>query len=540
VRGWSWFPPYQDDEKLALATDAGVIGLFGIRQKNNRDKLLFPLLDKEFVLEGRDDSRPVGRAQMVYFDESNFWVLAHGELHRLQLTLGQGGWQLSRLWDTPVSLGAPLHAAQVGPAPGGRGEGSNKVLYFVTRNGAGQTCLASAVDAEAAAHDPKVKWQTQLGMVCQGDPAVLRGAVLVQDQGGGLFRFEAKEDLLSDIFDLVENLLDIKAHDEADSAWQIHEQRAAEPVKREGARPLRLLPVADGAFALVAVPGTSGDLIVRHFDAAAGATTDSSCPLPAPLAGTVGAWLDHLVLPLGNGVLVRKQFPDGTPAAGPNWRARRADENAPGHVVPLSAGDFLVTDGSRGLAHLSWPKDNDDCQEKARTDLPARIVAPPVVWPTGGGAFRVFVADADNRVTLLQGEAKGGFETVRAVVLDGKITAGPFALGKEVGCILDQRRLVLLDAEKNKPLWRTAYEAEADIVGLPSLVGGLIVVADLEGRFVGLNPTTGKPRGKGYQLKANVAPACAPVPFGTGRLFAPLTDGTVLLLSLKRLETRAD
>jgi hypothetical protein len=207
-------------------------------------------------------------------------------------------------------------------------------------------------------------------------------------------------------------------------------------------------------------------------------------------------------------------------------------------VVPLNATDFLVTDGSRRLIHMSWPQDNDDCEEKAGTDLPARIVAPPVVLASGG-AFRVFVADADNRVTLLQGDMKGGFETVRTVTLDGKISAGPFVLGKGVGCILDQRQLVLLDAEKNKPVWRGAYEAEADIVGLPSVVGGLLVVADLEGRFVGLDPATGKPRGRGYKLKANVAPACAPVPFGSERLFAPLTDGTVLLLSLRRLEARA-
>jgi outer membrane protein assembly factor BamB len=541
VRGWSWFSPYQDAEKLALATDVGVVGLFGIRQKNNRDPLLYPMLDREYVLEGGDTGRPPGRSQMVYFDESNFWILAHGQLHRLQLTLGANGWHLARLWDAPVSLGPPLHAAQVGQRPGGRLGAASKVLYFVTQPGGGQICLASAVEAEAEAYDQnKVKWQTQLGLVSQGDPVVLPGAVLVQDQGGGLFRFEDKDDPLSDIFQLVEDLLDIKSPEGAEAAWHIHEQLAARPLKQAGARPVGLLPVAGGAFALVAVgKAPAGDLVVRHFDAASRETTDYPCPLPAPLAGTAGAWPDHLVLPLANGVLVRKTLASGQPVPGPNWRARLADDNAPGHVVPLDRTDFLVTDGSRGLIHLSWPEDNDECQEKARLELSARIVAPPVVLPGEAGAFRVFVADADHQVILLRGDRKGGLEVIRRLTLDGPISTGPFILGKGVGCVTAQRRLVLLDAETNQRVWPAPFEAEADIVGQPSLVGGLVVVADLEGRFVGLDPATGKPRGKGYQLKANVAPACAPVPLGAGRLFAPLTDGTVLLLSRRRLEGRA-
>ena len=52
----------------------------------------------------------------------------------------------------------------------------------------------------------------------------------------------------------------------------------------------------------------------------------------------------------------------------------------------------------------------------------------------------------------------------------------------------------------------------------------------------GIDPKTGKPfREDGYKLRANVGPAASPVPFGPGHAFAPLTDGTVLLLDLKQL-----
>src|SRR5581483_3805543 len=42
--GWSWFPPYHDPETIALVTDAGAIGLFGIEQRGDADPPLFPLL----------------------------------------------------------------------------------------------------------------------------------------------------------------------------------------------------------------------------------------------------------------------------------------------------------------------------------------------------------------------------------------------------------------------------------------------------------------------------------------------------------------
>ena len=61
------------------------------------------------------------------------------------------------------------------------------------------------------------------------------------------------------------------------------------------------------------------------------------------------------------------------------------------------------------------------------------------------------------------------------------------------------------------------------------------MVADLAGRFVALDPATGKPLGDGYQFPAEAAPASAVVEFGPGRLFAPLTDGTVMLLPLADL-----
>jgi hypothetical protein len=90
-----------------------------------------------------------------------------------------------------------------------------------------------------------------------------------------------------------------------------------------------------------------------------------------------------------------------------------------------------------------------------------------------------------------------------------------------------------LDPDKDGEVWR--YTAAADLVGEPQLVDGCLVLADMSGKFVGLDLATGKATGKSYTLKANVAPSAAPIAFGKNRLFAPLTDGTVLWLSMAQL-----
>jgi outer membrane protein assembly factor BamB len=518
VRGWSWFPPYKDDEKLALATDAGVVGVFGIKQKNNRDKPLFPLCDQEIVLQRPKENPPTGeegRAQVICFDDSNFWVLADGSLHRLRLALGGTGWQMTELWTKPVPLGSPLHAAQV--------DLTRKVLFLVTQSPGGQGCVASTVAMEAEADDKdKVKWQTQLGLLSQGQPIALPNGVLALDQRGGLLRFDAD-----------------RYKKEAGRDWYIHEQRASKLLEQTGARPLQLLPITGGAHALIDLGDSSGGkLLIRTYDAAKNTLTDHPCTLIGPVTGLPGAWPDHLIFPVKSGksgILMRKQVPGEAPFTGLDWKAPQADEDAPGYVVPLNQADFLVTDGSTGLIHMSWPKNDENCQKIARAELPARIVAPPVGYWAGKKEFRVFVADVENRLTLLEKELTGdSFHTVRSLTLDGKITAGPFHLGTNVGCVVDYRRLILVDARKNKELWR--HERKADIVGRPILLKDLLIVADQGGHFVGLNPATGKERGKGYKLRANTAPAAGPVPFGPDRIFTPLADGTVLLLSSKRLQ----
>jgi hypothetical protein len=303
-----------------------------------------------------------------------------------------------------------------------------------------------------------------------------------------------------------------------------------------------MLPLKEAAFALVADTGKGKELTIRHYKVGnqVPKVTDYDCSLPSPLAGTPAAWPDHLILSLSNGYLVRKQLDNNAPVQGLSWRAERTDENAPSYVVALNetGSDFLVTDGSRGLKRMTWPKGGQMCQQKANLDLPARIVAAPLVVFTNAGEFQVFVADADNQVNILQGSLTGNtLETTgQRVPMAGGITGGPFVLGDQVGCVVARRNLVVL-AKGGEKGW--SFKAGAPIVGRPVLIGKSVIVGDLEGRFVALDPVNGKRKSEGYKLKTTAAPTASPVPFGNDRLFLPLTDGTVMFLSLKRLEAEA-
>jgi outer membrane protein assembly factor BamB len=504
MQGWAWFPPVFDGEKLSLVTDAGEFVACAIERRSDDSSPLVPSLQRRFVPPARDRS---GRAQLAHADGEQFWVLAHGGLYRLQTTFTrQDGPALSKPGVELATLGSPLHAAQLLTDEQGR-----TVLYLVTQSVGGQACLATAVDAQQG----EILWQRQLGLVNRGQPVVVGNRIVTADQDGGLFLFDATSQ-------------------PGDRAWRLAGRKLAGTMFAPGG-PFHLLASADGgsAYAVGGLRREAGPAVsVRAFHKGKPLEPAQVFALQAPLLGTPAVVGDGLILPLGNGILVRQALAGGT-VPGPNWRAPHADAQAEGHVVALSAEEFLVTDGSRGLSRMFC--DGKILEKRATVELDenVRIVSPPVVVPPRepGGEVRFCVADTAHKVTLLQGE---GLQKVRQWVLSGRITTGPFVRGQHIGCILDQRRLVWLDPENDTPL--PGVDFRADVVGEPQLFDGVVVVADQRGEFHALSLNTGQPLGPGYTLKANAAATAAPVAFGANRLFVPLTDGTMLLLSRRHFQ----
>jgi hypothetical protein len=500
LRGWGCFPPFADSERLAQVTDRGRFTLYGVGPRSRGGPHLFRAVPEDVLLGGSQGSR----AMIVHADSERFWVLADGELHKLVLTFDhRQGPQLVQPPLAETAFGSALHAAQIRTDAEGKA-----TLYLVTRARDGQTSLVSAVDARRGA----MAWQRQAGVLCRGQPRCLGDQMLAEDQAGSLYLFGAG---------------DLAERSDLGSPWIGGEKLPG--LSSFGPRYFLRGP-AQSLYVITSLTGDPPSVQVQQFQPGKTTSLTSSFPQQASLGGTPGLGADALVLPLANGALARQSLSGGPALAGPNWRAVQADANSTGHVVLLEKDDFLVTDGSRGLKRLRWPAVGLTAS-KAAVVLPTRIVRAPLVLPPDqAGTARVCVVDAADSLTLLQGDS---LRPLRQWTLGGKITAGPFLRGKSIGCVLDHRRLVWLNPDKAGIAWQYG-PFDGDIVGEPQLIEeDLVVVADVSGRFLGFNPKSGQVQGPGYTLRANAAPAAAPQSCGAGRLFAPLTDGTILLLSAK-------
>ncbi len=365
-----------------------------------------------------------------------------------------------------------------------------------------QTCLATRVDERG-----KIDWQRQLGLVCQGEPLVLtppQGGspiLLALDQGGGLFALPT---------------------DKPHTSW-----RYLAPALENNPRvPPWLLPAADGHSAYeIAAPGDGRKLIVRHIDwandehrlrfkqieASLLAAGRNSVLVPAGPPAVVGT---QLMMPMTDGDLRRLSLTEEQPQLHTEftWRQRLAPLTASCNVLALGGNRFLITDGSQSLSVYEWLADKDSWQLLPKEGDPLKpleylIAAPPVLLPPGDiQQPRVAVADAAGMLHLFIVMPDGSLQRGLTWDLKGKITAGPFVYKtpegrSRLGCILDQRQLVWLDPSKAERLWTYAPKGES-IVGQPRRIEDLLVVALPSGRYIGLDPNTGRPKGDGYPLRA--------------------------------------
>lgn len=492
-KGTAWFAPWQDGDKLAWATDAGNLAIYGIRQKGNRDPLLFPLFKEDYLVSSQSEP---SRAQVAHVDPENYWVLAHGRLHRLQAVFtAQAGPGLVARWPQPPLLGAPLYPSQARTDS----DGSTN-LYVITQAPGKSTGVVSAVDS-ASGH---VLWQRHLGLICQG-PLTVAGDLVACPDPAGMMLFDARK------------------HDKA-AAWQPGGVLAAPDIQEVSQRTLAHYK---GILRLSWTRAASPELWLERWDERGESVGKLPFILPAPGHGTPAVGKDFVLLPLANGVVARLPLAKGNLANGPDWRGVAAQENSPCHIVALGNDDFVMTDGSRGLVRFHWGE-GKLWDKKASAEASHRIVAPPAVLEGG----RIAIADASDTVTLLDGER---LQPVRRWSMPGKITAGPFARGGAIGCVVGNDRLFWLDPSKDVPAWEQPFVAA--IVGEPALIDGFLIVADLAGRVQALDPKTGEALGAGYTIKANAPPAAAPTPFGSGRLFVPLLDGSIMLLPIERLKS---
>jgi hypothetical protein len=559
--GWPSFRPYVDSEKVVLLSDTGDLKLFGLPLPGTTDRPLFPLLGNDRAARRALgwDGLPRQRAQLVQGRDPDLWLLLGGRLQRLRMVwTSESGPQLERVWGDPPAepgppapweLGSPLHASRSSESE--RTGGST--LFVVTQSDRRQTCLASAVDDETGA----LRWQRQIGLVALGDPLLFpaRGGpplVLLHDQSGALIGLDPSD----------------YGPGRPGGFSRLPSQKdtlLGQPVD-DGPVPSRLLPGPEPgtAFAISSPTPRDGvcELFVRRVGLVPGTRRflgrEGRMLLKAPLAGTPAVVGTHVIAPLSNGKLALTAWPlaDTVRTAGPKslvyvdqvaaWRVATkritsdADEAPPrqppadarGHVLAVGKDRFVVTNGAEELALLKLPA-RESTDELHRHHLDARIVGAPVLISDGPGGPHFAVADAGKKLHLFKVEGDR-LKAVNSWPLKAVPAAGPFRRALEdgtvkIGCVLEGGRLAWVGPDDREAL---EPQLGSGLVGEPQLAEGVLVVADVSGRYRAHDPYTLSPLGPGHLLSGSVAPAACPVSFGPGRLMAPLTDGTAVLLPL--------
>ncbi len=319
VRGDSAATPSFESGRLALATDAGLLALFGIRQKGNRDPLLFRTLNEDYRLESEERARrgrgadcPCGRRRLLGRDG---WKAApHGGNYH-----PEDGSRIKAHWPQPLDVGSPLHAGQTRVGANGKA-----TLIIVTQELDKPTCWVKAIAAE----DGQVLWQRQLGMVTTDAPVASNDSLLCPD-ARGVFVFSSSQSAASE------------------GNWHASSNFFGNTGKTSGqwtsARGTNFVHLTWGPEPILRL-----QIIDKNET-----VSSRSFPLPALPLGTPALGSDFVLVPLANGIICRVPLGEGNSVNGPEWRGVGVDETQPGYIVALGNNDFAITDGGRGADALS-------------------------------------------------------------------------------------------------------------------------------------------------------------------------------------------
>jgi hypothetical protein len=506
IPGWASFPPHCDGEKVAVATDKGQFGLYGLALKGN------PADDNLFAFPAKPtrtgEPRP-SRGQVVLSEEGMFWVLAAGELRKFRFGINQDEGVRVIPHGDPIPAGEPLQDPQVNV----RGD----TFVVVTQDG--MTCRATAVDARTG----EVRWRRELGLVAKGDPIRIGPAVVIMDQAGGFYRIEDTAKLTA----------------KTGAAWLIDERWLVAQPARGFTAYTGPIPGPDGSVIGV-LTNETGNVLVRLLQ---GTTLQERVlPLAVPPAGLPVVSRKWLILPLADGNLYRLNLTNlkAPPEAGPTWRGERLPATSICYIVPLNEGELFATDGARTVIRWQWSATDRSFNANGNVKLPERPAATPVLLP--GSPPRLIVADGHGQLTMVDGDklTLPALQTWKPSGHNG-LPSGPLFDGLRIEKAADgsvriaytaEGRFVWLSPDAEKPDWVGPYPVKY-LAGRPMIDGKRLILTDLAGVVRVADMATGKETGDEFRLSGSHAFASAAVPVGTNRILVPLADGTVVLGELK-------
>lgn len=505
--GQSWFTPYFDGDTLGLITDKGYLAVFGVNRDTADVKPLTPIVEgliPGMAPVGADASnlQPKARAQVAFVGLGEWWALADNKLVHVRVDPFRK--QLVAAPALTVELGSPLHEATLSP---------DGKLVIVVSLSPDRRILATALDRVTGG----VVWQRQLGLVPTQDSVSLGEETLTIDKSGALYLVKASQ-----------------IPDKLDVPWLSVGDWPAGAVK--GMTYARLLTPPGGRSAVCLVyNGLTQQVLLRRYDPARGVAERTYSLPSAPLGSAAVSDDGTVIIPCRDGFLHEFHVDQPTPGARFTWRAGEgASLSAPGHALLLSDKELLATDGLRKIQR--WERmDGKTWARVAAGDLTlgSRIVTPILGLKDPSGQPAICLGDDTGKLTVL---AVGNLPSSREWEVKGNITRGPFRLGESrLGCVVDGSKLYWFDlngpdGESLTHDVAAAGDPEAGIVGQPQAVGEFILIPELSGKFTWLKAKTGENAGSAIQLVGSLVPASGAVPLGKHWSFAPLSDGTVLLI----------
>jgi outer membrane protein assembly factor BamB len=511
VVGHTTSSPFVDGETVGVVTDSGMMAFFGVGKgappgsKGNTP--FFKLADPQPLVLSEGDKQtgvPLGRSQIAYVSLGDWWIFSQDQLIKATFDPYRG--KLSVSSQNATALGTPLHRSQLSP--------DGKLLVTVTQAKNQPQMLATGLDSLSG----QIVWQTQLGTVASGEPVSSGDTVVMLDQGGAVFLTSA---------DQIAKTAD----------WQVCGSWPALPVfatwRKLIAHQSARSPTATGAgeqfVVSLSFDPKRARLIVRLIDLHGKKSQSKEFPLTYAPFGTPAVAADGTVLcPCRDGNVYQFNFQSGAATSLFAWRDPNSLPNVQGHLLLASATELLATNGTSKV--LRWEKTGGGAWRKAMTDLdlPARASTGLCLLPNS----LVAVGDETGTLHVL---SLGSLASPQQWKLSGTITKGPFRVGPTgVGCVVDGKKAWWINAlgEEKGHL----FTADA-ILGQPMSLKGEMILAVLEaderlGTLAGyawVDLETGK-RQALERLAIGLGPASGPVPLGTDRIFAPLTDGTVMIL----------
>jgi outer membrane protein assembly factor BamB len=502
LSGWSWFTPSCTPDRITVATDEGVLGVFGLNL-DNRQEALYPLIqDEDEAIPSLQIDDPY-RALAIHSDEHLLWLMAGGKLRKIALNVLYQQWRVLA-WPPPGEdkvFGIPVHEAQK--------DRWAEVFYLATMSARGHQYRFVAVNANSG----RTLWQRQLGISLAGDPFPAAGGVVLIDQAGRIVQLDPKavpEDRL------------IRAGAE-DS--QLPQGSAAGHL-------MRLRGTLGQPFLLVPLIGQRA-IAIREIGPDKLSESDwLELQLPAELRGRPALGSEFLVAPCADGRLHRVRM-DGAPRDLANevtfqWSASQrpaSDETA--EVYPLEGPQVLLIDGRRRARQLEF-RISDRVRQWVQIGpaftAPNSLVGEPLTTQS-------YALLADSGGTIFRMPLDGKSRSAPQWKLQTEITTA--YLIPQARCLIAvtaDNRVACLVPNQPEPRW-ISEPFEGRICGQPQPLDDTLLVADESGHVAGIGIDDGQRRWHA-SLNVEANPSATPVAFGDQRMLVPIADGTLLDLPI--------